>query len=201
LFAILSTQCHSFIVKHLTTDELLAGLASMGQSPRDRGVLELIVRRPRIGERQVVDEAELDVARGLVGDNWHERGSSRTADGSAHPEMQINIMNSRVVDLVATTRERWPLAGDQFFIDLDLSESNVPPGTRLRFGTAILEVTAQPHTGCEKFVQRFGLEAMKFVNSPLGRQLRLRGVNARVVQAGTVRAGDLVHNLGLPAER
>jgi hypothetical protein len=179
-------------VKHLTTDELLEGLASMGQSPLDAGVLELIVRRPRIGDRELVKAAELDVARGLVGDNWHERGSSRTADGSAHPEMQINIMNSRVVNLVATTRERWPLAGDQFFVDLDLSASNVPPGTRLAFGAAILEVTTQPHTGCAKFVQRFGLDAMKFVNSPMGRQLQLRGINARVVQGGTVRVGDLI---------
>ena len=179
-------------VKHLTAGELLEGLGSLGQSPRDAGVLELIVRRPRIGERELIEEAELDVARGLVGDNWHERGSSRTADGSAHPEMQINIMNSRVVNLVATTRERWPLAGDQFFVDFDLSASNVPPGTRLGFGTAILEVTSQPHLGCAKFVERFGLDAMKFVNSPLGRQLQLRGINARVVQGGTVRAGELV---------
>ena len=164
----------------------------MGHSPRDAGVLELIVRRPRIGDRELVEEAELDAARGLVGDSWHERGSSRTADGSAHPEMQINIMNARVASLVATTRERWPLAGDQFFVDLDLSASNVPPGTRLGFGTAILEVTAQPHTGCAKFVQRFGLDAMKFVNSPMGRELQLRGINARVVQSGTVRVGDLI---------
>ena len=164
----------------------------MGQSPRDAGVLELIVRRPRIGDRELVEEAELDVARGLVGDNWHERGSSRTADGSAHPEMQINVMNSRVASLVATTRERWPLAGDQFFVDFDLSASNVPPGTRLAFGTAILEATSQPHTGCAKFVQRFGLDAMRLVNSPMGRQLQLRGINAQVVQSGIVRVGDLI---------
>ena len=182
-------------VKHLTTNELVEGLALLGQSPSDAGRLELIVRRPRIGDRELLEEAELDVARGLVGDNWHERGSSRTADGSAHPEMQINIMNSRVVNLVATTRERWPLAGDQFFVDFDLSAANVPPGTRLKFGTAVLEATSQPHTGCAKFVQRFGLDAMKFVNSPLGRQLQLRGINARVVQAGTVRAGELIHRL------
>ena len=179
-------------MKHLTTDELLQGLASTGHSPREAGALELIVRRPRIGERELVEEAELDVERGLVGDNWRERGSSRTSDGAAHPEMQINIMNSRVANLVATTRERWPLAGDQFFVDFDLSASNVPPGTRLGFGTAILEATAQPHTGCAKFVERFGLDAMKFVNSPMGRQLQLRGINARVVQGGTVRVGDLI---------
>lgn len=183
-------------MKHLTTAELLEGLASMGQSPRDAGLLELIVLRPRIGDRELVEEAELDVTRGLVGDNWHDRGSSRTADGSAHPEMQINIMNSRVVNLVATTRERWPLAGDQFFVDFDLSASNVPPGTRLAFGTAVLEATNQPHTGCAKFVQRFGLDAMKFVNSPMGRQLQLRGINAQVLQGGTVRVGDLIRKIG-----
>ena len=180
------------IPKHLTAAELASGLESIGESPRDAGVLHLIVRRPRTGERELLEEAELDVAAGLVGDNWRERGSSRTPDGSAHPEMQINIMNSRVVDLIATSAERWRLAGDQFFVDLDLSAANLPAGTRLLFGTAVLEVTSQPHTGCAKFVERFGLDAMKFVNSPLGRTLQLRGVNARVVQAGRVKRGDVV---------
>lgn len=181
--------------RHLTAAELEAGLALIGASPRDAGMLHLIVRRPRIGEREVLAEGELDVAAGLVGDNWGERGSSRTRDGRAHPGMQINIMNSRVVDLIAMSRDRWPLAGDQFFVDLDLSASNVPPGTHLLFGTAVLEVTTEPHSGCAKFVTRFGLEAMKFVNSPVGRQLQLRGVNARVVQPGRVRTGDLVRRV------
>jgi hypothetical protein len=183
------------VPKHLSTAELTSGLASIGESPRDAGVLHLIVRRPRTGERELLEEAELDVAAGLVGDNWKERGNSRTPDGRAHPEMQINIMNSRVVDLIATGRERWPLAGDQFFVDLNLSAANVPPGTRLQFGTAVLEVTSEPHTGCAKFVERFGVDAMKFVNSPSGRALQLRGVNARVVQAGRVKSGDIVRRL------
>src|SRR6185369_11921044 len=98
-------------VKHLTTEELEAGLEDIRRSPKDAGVLELIVRRPRVDEREVLEEAELHLTEGLVGDSWRERGSSRTPDGSAHPEMQLNIMNVRAISLVAQDRERWPLAG------------------------------------------------------------------------------------------
>jgi hypothetical protein len=138
----------------------------------------------------VLDEAELDVSVGLVGDNWKVRGSKRTPDGSAHPEMQINIMNSRVTALVAQERERWPLAGDQLYIDMDLGRENLPPGSRIAVGSAVLEVSTLPHTGCKKFVARFGTEAMEFVNSELGKILCLRGINARVVQGGTVKVGQ-----------
>jgi hypothetical protein len=171
--------------------ELEAGLEEIGRSPRDGGVLELIVRRPRAGEREVLEEGQLDLVEGLVGDNWQTRGSSRTADGSAHPDMQLNVMNSRVIALVAQDRARWRLAGDQLFIDMDLSAANLTPGTRLAIGSAVIEVTAQPHTGCQKFVARFGADAMQFVNSPQGRQLHLRGINARVVRAGVIRVGDV----------
>ena len=143
---------------HLTKDELEAGLDNIRQSPKDEGLLELIVRRPEIEQREVLEEGELHLDQGLVGDNWTSRKSSRTADGSPHPEMQLNIMNSRVVALVAQEKERWSLAGDQLFLDLDLSKNNLPAGTRLSLGTAIIEVTAPPHTGCHKFVSRFGRE-------------------------------------------
>ena len=178
-------------VKHLTIEELEAGLATIRQSPQDNGVLELIVRRPQVGGREVLAEGELDLLQGLVGDNWGMRGSLRTPDGSSHPDMQLNVMNSRVIALVARVRGRWPLAGDQLYIDLDLSADNLPPGTRLALGSAVIEVTAVPHTGCKKFVSRFGPEAAKFVNSPVGRQLHLRGINAKVVQPGTIRVGDV----------
>lgn len=185
----------STTISHRTYAELEAALDSIRDSPKDRGTLQMIVRRPRVNEREVLEAAELDPADGLVGDTWKERRSKRTADGSPHPDMQINIMNSRVVDLVAQHRERWPLAGDQLFIDLDLTEANLPPGTRLSIGSAMLEVTAEPHTGCAKFIERFGVDAAKFVNSEAGRELHLRGINAKVVQPGTIRAGDAVVKL------
>jgi hypothetical protein len=182
-------------IKHLTMEELEAGLAEIRQSPKAEGILEMMVRRPQTGEREVLALGELDLIEGLVGDNWRTRGSSLTADGSAHPEMQLNIMNSRVIALVAQNEGRWQLAGDQLFIDLDLSAENLPPGSRLAIGSAVIEVSAQPHTGCQKFVERFGVEAMRFVNSSVGRQLRLRGINARVVQVGVVRVGDRVKKI------
>ena len=178
-------------VRHLTREELETGLSAL-TSPRDNGLLELIVRRPRVGEREVLPTGTLDVHEGLVGDNWITRGSSRTSDKTAHPNMQVNVMNSRVIQLIAQEKDRWPLAGDQLFVDLDLSDGNLPPGTRLTIGSAVIEVTPEPHTGCAKFVERFGVEAMKFVNSPSGRALRLRGLNARVVQPGTIRVGDSI---------
>jgi MOSC domain-containing protein YiiM len=135
------------------------------------------------------------VAEGLVGDNWRIRGSSRTADGSAHPDMQLTLMNARLIALVAQSRERWPLAGDQLYVDLDLSADNLPPGSHLALGTAVIEVSAQPHTGCQKFVERFGLDAMKFVNSPAHKHLHLRGINARVVRSGVIRVGDVAKKL------
>jgi hypothetical protein len=175
--------------------ELEAALDSIRDSPKDNGVLELIVRRPEIGAREVLEEGELDPVVGLVGDSWSRRGSRRSADGGPHPEMQLNIMNARVAALVAQEKERWPLAGDQLFVELDLSAANLPPGTRLQIGTAVIEVTAEPHTGCGKFVERFGADAMKFVNSIEQKDLHLRGINAKVVQHGTIRVGDVAKKM------
>lgn len=182
-------------IKHLTIEELEAGLAEIRQSPRDEGILELIVRRPQPGERELLEEGELHLAEGLVGDSWVKRSSSRTSDGSPHPDMQLNIMNARAIALIAQHKDRWPLAGDQLFIDMDLSTENLPAGTHLKLGSAIIEVTKQPHTGCKKFIARFGMDAMKFVNSEAGKQLHLRGINARVVQAGVIRVGDIVRKI------
>lgn len=179
------------LTNHLTTAELEAGLDEIRRAPKDEGVLELIVRRPTVNDREVLEVAELDLEEGLVGDSWKQRRSKTTPDGSPNPLMQVNIMNSRVTALVAQDKARWQLAGDQLYLDLDLSEENLPAGTRLAIGSAVLEVTPPPHLGCQKFVARFGVEAMKFVNSPVGRQLHLRGVNAKVVQGGTIRVGDV----------
>lgn len=179
-------------VQQRSMAELEAALDDIRRSPKDEGILELIVRRPAVDEREVLEEGELDLVEGLVGDTWRTRGSGSTPDGSAHPDMQLTLMNARIIALLAQDKERWSLAGDQLFVDMDLSGENLAPGTRLAIGSAIVEVTDKPHTGCQKFTARFGLDAMKFVNSPVGRSLNLRGINAKVVQPGTMRAGDLV---------
>jgi hypothetical protein len=180
---------------HLTAEELQAGLDHIGCSPKDEGVLDLIVRRPTVNERELLEQAELDLLQGLVGDTWNRRRSKSTPDGSPNIEMQITVINSRAAALVAREKNRWQLAGDQLYVDLDLSAENLPAGTRMALGSAVIEVTAPPHLGCQKFVARFGLEAMKFVNSPLGRELRLRGIHAQVVQAGQIRTGDLARKI------
>jgi hypothetical protein len=179
-------------VDPVTSDALSSARADLLESPADRGVVELLVARPEPGARVVLSEAVLDPDVGLVGDCWRARGSRHTADGAANPSMQLTLMNARVVDLVAGPRDRWPLAGDQVYVDLDLGEANLPPGTRLRVGTAVVVVTPQPHTGCARFAERFGMDAARFVNSPDGRAHRFRGLNARVVDAGVVRPGDVV---------
>jgi len=179
----------------LTTEALDAGLDEIRRSPTDDGRVELIVARPAIDERHELAEAELDVTVGVVGDTWSQRPSSKMPDGQAHPDMQLNIMNARAIALVSGDPSRWSLAGDQLYVDLDLSSENLPPGTRLSLGTAVIEVTAEPHTGCAKFGARFGLDAARWVNSPAGKELHLRGINAKVVESGTVRVGDLAHKL------
>jgi MOSC domain-containing protein YiiM len=176
-------------VAHRPAEELAAGVDHVRGAPREEGVVELVVRRPGEGERELLDEGELTSADGLAGDRW------RSSGGGGNPDVQVTLMSARAADLVSGSRERWALAGDQLYVDLDLSIDNLPPGTRLAVGSAVLEITAEPHTGCAKFRERFGSEALKLVNQPPGRALRLRGVNARVVQDGVVRPGDLARKL------
>jgi len=182
-------------ITHLTMAELEAGLDHIRQSPKDEGVLQLIVRRPQVDKREVLNEGELHISEGLVGDSWIMRGSSRTSDGSSHPDMQLNIMNARAIALVAGDKDRWQLAGDQLYIDIDLSDENLPAGSRLALGTAVIEVSPQPHTGCQKFLLRFGRDAVKFVNSAIGKELHLRGINAKIVQSGTIHVGDVARKI------
>jgi hypothetical protein len=184
-----SQEHHPF---HRSAESLRDGLDHVRGAPTDAGHVELLVVRPALGDRREVAEAEVDLERGLVGDTWIERGSRRTPDGGPNPDAQVTVMCSRAADLVAGSRERWALAGDQIYLDLDLSLENLPTGTVLSFGEVELEVTAAPHTGCAKFAARFGTEALRLTATPDGRTLRLRGINTRVLRAGTVRVGDVV---------
>ena len=182
-------------IKHLSTPDLEAGLEQIRNSPKNQSVLDMIVSRPEEDAREIMELADLDVVVGLVGDTWQDRPSARSGDGKAHPDMQITLMNSRVADLVAQSKERWPLSGDQLFADLDLSKTNVPPGTRISVGKAVLEATDQPHTGCKKFASRFGVDALKFISSPATEVLQLRGINLKVVEGGEIKPGDIVKKL------
>ena len=182
-------------IKYLTKEELEAGLDEIQKSPSNNGILEMIVCRPKKNAREVLETGELDVEVGLVGDNWKTRGSWATKDKKAHPEMQINIMNSRAIALIAVEKERWQLAGDQLFVDLNLSDENLPTGSHLQIGDAILEVTEVPHNGCAKFTKRFGKEATKFANSKIGKQLHLRGINAKVIKNGKISVGYTISKI------
>jgi len=178
-------------MEHLTKEQLEAGIDEVRAAPSAEGTLELIVRRPEVDGREVLDIGELTLEEGLVGDSWLMRHGD-----DPDPDTQLNIMNARFTALVAGSPDRWQLAGDQLYLDLDIGEQNLPVGTRVAIGDAVIEVTAVPHTGCQKFSARFGLEARRFVNSEVGKTLRLRGLNARVVTPGTIRRGDPVRKLG-----
>jgi hypothetical protein len=180
---------------YIDAEALEAGLVHVMESPPDEGTVALVVRRPTEGEREVLEEGLLDVGQGLVGDDWLNRGMRRSEDGSAPPGTQLTSMNARVIALIAGSRERWALAGDQLYVDLDLSPENLPPRTRLSVGAAVIETANYPHTGCAKFSERFGPAAIRLVNSPSGRALRLHGIYARVVQNGPVRPGDAIRKL------
>ena len=180
---------------HRKIEELEAGLARIRNAPSDTGEIRLIVARTAVDEREIVEQGELTLESGLAGDNWLARGDRHTEDGSADPLRQVTVMNSRVLELIAGPTSRWPEAGDQLYADFDLSEANAPAGTRLTVGDATLEVTTAPHLGCRKFKARYGHDALRWVNSTAGIALRLRGVNARVVQPGNVRTGDPITKL------
>ena len=176
--------------KHLNMEELERGLLEIRNSPLNGGRLLLISCRPSVEERELLQRGQLDVTEGLVGDNWRTRGSQMDPPRQPNPETQLTLMNARVADLVAGTQDRWSLAGDQLFADLNLGRENLPVGTRLALGSALIEVTAEPHKGCKKFVKRFGMDAMVFVNSEEGQKLCLRGINAKVVESGVIHVGD-----------
>ncbi|MGH6924511.1 MAG: MOSC domain-containing protein [Propylenella sp.] len=181
--------------RHLTRAELEAGLLHIRASPADEGTLEAIVVRPEHGARHDLPSVEISLAGGLDGDHWAKGCWKSTEDGHPHPDVQICIMNARCIALLAQDRENWPPAGDNLYIDIDLTAENLPPGQRLAIGSAVIEITAIPHMGCQSFINRYGRDACVFVNTGEGKRLRLRGIYARVAKDGRISVGDRVVKL------
>ena len=183
------------MVRHMSLAELENGLPEILRSPTDRGVLRAIVIRPETDARASLPQCELSPEGGVHGDNWAKGCWMSLPDGRPHPDVQVTLMNARAIALIAQEEARWPLAGDNLFVDLDLSDDNLPPGTRLAVGSTLLEITEVPHKGCKKFAARFGVDATRFVNSRAGLRLHLRGIYARIVERGVVAVGDPVEKL------
>jgi MOSC domain-containing protein YiiM len=183
------------MLQYVDLGTLEESLDHIRKAPADAGTLELIVRRPAVDEREVLTEVRLDTVDGVEGDTWRVRGSSRTADGGPNLDAQLTVVNARASAAIAGERDRWPLAGDQLYVDLDISVMNLPPGSRVQIGSAVIEFSESPHTGCAKFQSRYGNDSLRFVNSPVGRELRLRGANCRVMVPGVVRVGDTIKKL------
>ncbi len=182
--------------RHLSREELEAALPETLPSPADNGTLDAIIVRPDKGERLDVNSVRISLAGGLEGDHWAKGCWMSTEAGEPHPDVQICMMNSRFINLIAGSRDNWPPAGDNFFVDLDLGPDNLQPGQKLAVGSAIVEITDTPHLGCDKFIERYGRDACVFVNTGEGKRLRLRGIYARVVQDGTVSVGDRLVKVG-----
>ena len=183
------------MVEHLTMDQLNSGLSDILQSPKDGGFLRAIVVRPETDLRVSLDECELSPKLGVHGDNWAQGCWRSLPDGSPHPDVQVAIMNARAAALIARQPERWQLAGDNLYVDLDLSSENLATGQQLEIGSTVLEITDQAHNGCQKFAQRFGTDAVKFVNSSVGKKWHLRGIYAKIVRAGVVHVGDQIRKV------
>jgi MOSC domain-containing protein YiiM len=183
------------MARHLSLEELQEGLSEILRSPQDEGIVRAIVIRPEACARDSLQQCELSPEGGVHGDNWARGCWMSLPDGRPHPDVQVTLMNARTIALIAQDEGRWPLAGDNLFVDLDLSGDNLPPGTRLSIGSALLEITPVPHKGCKKFAQRYGVDATRFVNSRDGLRLHLRGIYARIVERGVVAVGDAVAKL------
>ncbi len=169
--------------------EIEAGMAHVAASPKDAGRVEAIFIRPETDEREALQEVRISPEGGVEGDRWSRSGREEKAPD---PRSQVSLMNVRVLNLIAPDKERWPMAGDNLIVDLDLDVENLPVGQRLSIGNAVLEVTEVPHPGCKKFLARYGKDAMGYINANERKDLRLRGVFAKVIEPGTVSVGDTI---------
>lgn len=182
-------------MKFVTQPEIDQRLSSVLDSPKDQGTVEMIVVRPFKNQRKTLIHVLFSPEAGVTGDNWKTQCWKKLNDGQSDPDVQVAIMNARMIDMLTDDKAHWPLAGDQLFVDFDLSVTNLSPGDQLQIGDAVLQITAEPHRGCSKFKQRFGELAMHCVNSAQGDAHRLRGIYAKIISAGNVSVGDVIHKI------
>jgi MOSC domain len=180
-------------MKYMTEQDIEQRMDWVLDSPTDRGRVELIVVRPKTNGRESLAQAEFSPEGGVAGDNWLTHCWKKTASGASDPEVQVAIMNARMIEVLAGDKSCWPPAGDQLFVDFDLGVENLRLGDQLEIGGAVLEIAAEPHRGCQKFKQRFGEAALHWVNSTQGDACRLRGVYANIISAGQVEVGDVIY--------
>ena len=183
---------------HRPQKELQRGLPHVQASPTDYGKLDAIIIRPTENERRSLERCQLSPDGGVHGDSWAHGCWLSLENGAPHPDVQIAIINSRTIELLASSKERWSLAGDNLYVDLDLSRANLKTGDLLRLGECLIEITDQAHNGCRKFAERYGKDAVAFVNSAAGKELRLRGVYAKVIEAGEIQVGDVISKVDVP---
>lgn len=177
-------------MKFVTVNELEYNLPYILSSPKDEGRIENIIVRRKKNERELRKEVFLSQERGVEGDRWFD-----LSKGEPDPRRQLTIINSRLIKLLAQNDERMQLAGDNLITDLDLSESNLPVGQRLTIGDVMVEIADVPHTGCSKFAERFGKDAVEFINAPERSSLRLRGVYAKFLNSGLIHVGDIIKKI------
>lgn len=170
--------------RHLSTAELEAAFRALPPAPKEAGRLTHIVRRPTKEAREVLQHARLSLADGLPGDGWSQKPAP-------DPAAQLTVMQIGVAEMLANGQSL-ALFGDNLFVDLDLAVENLPIGSRLRVGGAVVEVTPLPHDGCHKFNARFGTDALRFVNAKPTRHRNLRGIYWRILEAGDIEIGSAV---------
>jgi hypothetical protein len=167
--------------KHRSLVEIIAGFEALPPPPKDRGRLSLIVRRYPDGHREILSSTRLTPEEGVPGDGWNRRPPRKI-------DAQLAVIRIDIAELLAG-EQSVTLVGDQLFVDLNISSENLPTGTRLRVGNAEVEMTPEPHNGCLKFKDRFGQEALDFVNAKATRDQNRRGVYWKVVKAGEITDG------------
>ena len=186
---------------YIASSEIEARFEWVLEAPADAGRVESLVIRPAVNQREPLQRVMFSPQQGVEGDNWLSSCWKKLPSGESDPDVQVAIMNARMIEVLTNDKSRWPLAGDQLFVDFDLSVGNLAVGDRLQVGAAVLEITAEPHRGCSKFKKRFGQDALTFVNSPQGDVHRLRGVYAKIVSAGEVCVGDSVSKISHKVSR